>query len=260
MKEEIRLSDRLQAVAGMVTKGNVVCDVGCDHGFVSIYLVQKGISPKVIAMDVNEGPLQAAKEHIGACLLADYIETRLSDGVTALEAGEADTLICAGMGGRLMIKILEEGKEKIRGMKELVLQPQSELQAVREYLRGQGYLITDENMIEEEGKYYPMMKIMPIGGMKVVGCVMRAEEVSVMAGRDDSLEETRVLKQRIQDKYGPFLLRQKHPVLKEFLQRELRICKQIMDNLQTNGKDSTERQKEILDKMKDVEEALTYYE
>lgn len=242
----------------MVTKGNVVCDVGCDHGFVSIYLVQRGISPKVIAMDVNEGPLQAAREHIGECFLTDYIETRLSDGVMALEAGEAAALICAGMGGRLVIKILEEGKDKVRGMKELILQPQSELQAVREYLRGQGYVIVDENMILEEGKYYPMMRVRPGGEKEMTGWQETAKE----SGRKDEraeLTEEKALGQRIGDKFGPLLLSQKHPVLKEFLLREHRICLQILDNLRTNGKESEERQQEILNKIKDVEAALSGY-
>ena len=116
-RETVRLSKRLEAVAGMVTKGNMVCDVGCDHGFVSIYLVQKNISPGAIAMDVNSGPLQAAGKHILDYGLQNYIEPRLSNGVAALKAGEADSLICAGMGGRLVIRILEEGKSKIRSMK-----------------------------------------------------------------------------------------------------------------------------------------------
>ena len=102
----MELSKRLAAVAAMVTKGNIVCDVGCDHGYVSIYLVREKISPRVIAMDVRPGPLAQAKEHILMYGLSDYIETRLSDGVDALNEGEADTLILAGMGGRLMEGIL----------------------------------------------------------------------------------------------------------------------------------------------------------
>ena len=240
---EIKLSRRLQAVADMVKKGNVVCDVGCDHGFVSIYLVKNGISPRVIAMDVNEGPLRAAREHIGEYLLTDYIETRLSDGVSALETGEADTLICAGMGGKLMKRILEEGKEKVREMKELVLQPQSEIRAVREYLRSQGYLIVDENMILEEGKYYPMMKIYPS---------YRKEPFA------EQFQDTGDL-QRIKDKYGPILLEKKNPVLAAFLRREYDICGQILDNLHKNGREQEVRRDEIINKMKDIETALSCF-
>lgn len=249
MKEEMKLSNRLQAVADLVTKGNVVCDVGCDHGFVSIYLIQKGISPRVIAMDVNKGPLEAAREHIEACVLTDYIETRLSDGVEALQEKEADTLICAGMGGRLVIKILEEGKAKIQSMEELILQPQSELQYVREYLRTQGYHIVDENMILEEGKYYPMMKV-----------AVRAGAVPSDRLNMDTVTMANTQWQRMEDKYGPILLKQKHPVLKEFLHREYGICEQILHNLQTNGSEIEERQQEIMSKMKDVEAALSYFE
>ena len=124
----VALSKRLRTVAGMVTKGNRVCDVGCDHGFVSIYLVQQGISPKVLAMDLREGPLRAAKEHVAAYGLEEQIETRLSDGLHNYEAGEADTLICAGMGGGLMTRILQAEREKTASFRELVLQPQSEIE------------------------------------------------------------------------------------------------------------------------------------
>lgn len=158
MREKIVLSERLGAVAAMVTEGNRVCDIGCDHGFVPIYLLQQGISPGALAMDVREGPLEQARIHIKAYGLETLIEARISDGLAAFRKGEADTLICAGMGGRLMMRILSEEKEKAASFRELILQPQSEIQQFRSFLRGQGYLLTDENMIEEDGKFYPMMK------------------------------------------------------------------------------------------------------
>ena len=96
---EIILSNRMQALTDMVTPGTVITDVGCDHGFVSVYLVQKGISPRVIAMDVRPGPLEHAREHIREYGLEDRIETRLSDGLHSLKTGEAAGMICAGMGG-----------------------------------------------------------------------------------------------------------------------------------------------------------------
>ena len=141
----------------------------------------------------------------------------------------------------MVIKILEEGKEKIVGMKELIRQPQSELQVVREYLRRQGYLITDENMILEEGKYYPMMKVCP----------------QKNKGNDCARKE--IEQQRLEDKFGPVLLRKRHPVLKEFLHREYTICEQILDNLRNNGRDGSNRQQEILDKKKDIEAALSCF-
>ena len=87
---KIVLSKRMHAVASLVTPGNSVCDVGCDHGFIPIYLVKQGIAPKALAMDVNEGPLRQAKEHIAAFGLESYIETRISDGIASCRPGEAD--------------------------------------------------------------------------------------------------------------------------------------------------------------------------
>ena len=102
MRKEVEISARLKALADMVTPGNRVCDVGCDHGYLSIYLVQKKISPRVIAMDVRTGPLSRCTEHVMQYGLEQYIEQRLSDGLEALAPGEADTVVCAGMGGRLI--------------------------------------------------------------------------------------------------------------------------------------------------------------
>ena len=95
-RKSVELSARMQALTRLVTSGMVVCDVGCDHGFVSIYLVQKGISDSVIAMDVGSGPLSHAREHIEEYGLESKIETRLSDGLQKLEIGEAECMISNG--------------------------------------------------------------------------------------------------------------------------------------------------------------------
>ena len=106
--KRVSLSKRLQMLADFVTPGNRLVDVGCDHGFLSIYLVQNKICPSALAMDVRKGPLAAAREHIKDYGLEDYIKVRLSDGLLCFQEGEADTMVCAGMGGRLMEKILTE--------------------------------------------------------------------------------------------------------------------------------------------------------
>lgn len=211
----ILLSERLQAVAAMVTVGNRVCDVGCDHGFIPIYLVEQGISPYVLAMDIKSGPLGAAQEHIAEHGLEAVIETRLSDGLHNYNAGEADTLVCAGMGGRLMMRILSDDRFKTESFKELILQPQSELEQFRAWLRGQGYRITDENMIEEEGKFYPMMRV---------------ETGDAMDNTCDYLHDEMLCK--LCDRYGPILLRSKNSTLAAFLRREERIYEEILSELQ----------------------------
>lgn len=191
MEGKVVLSARMQAVADMVTPGNRVADVGCDHGYISIYLVQQGRTDHVIAMDVNKGPLRRAREHVEKAELLAYITLRLSDGLLEFQAGEADSLICAGMGGRLIQQILLREPDKTDSFKELILQPQSELKEFRFFLMDRGYRIVEEEMIWEEGKFYPVIK-----------AVKGKEKESL------SQEEAR---------FGPILLKRKHPILKEYL-------------------------------------------
>lgn len=218
---EVVLSARMQAVADLVTRGNRVCDVGCDHGFVSIYLAQQGVSPQILAMDVRSGPLQAAREHILAYGLEHIIETRLSDGLHNFKCGEADSLICAGMGGRLMMRILTDDREKTDSFQELILQPQSELEWFRRTLYVEGYCVSAENMIEEDGKFYPMMR------------AVKAEAKDGGNG-DENL-------QKLEFRYGSLLLRNRSPVLIRFLEKEQKNYEKILDSLKKQGIEKEER-------------------
>ncbi len=217
----ISLSERLKAVAGMVTVGNRVCDVGCDHGFVPIYLVQQGISPGVLAMDLREGPLRAAREHIASSGLTGQIETRLSDGLHNYNIGEADTLICAGMGGGLMRRILETEREKADSFQELILQPQSEIERFRRFLRGNGYRIFDEEILLEEGKFYQVIHAVP-------------ERNAVLDLPEDELC-------KLEDRYGPILLKKRTPVFLSYLEREAALYEDILENLRTQGLHESKR-------------------
>ncbi len=210
MSRLVQLSKRLQALADMVTPGNRVADVGCDHGFLSIYLVQQGISPYVIAADVRTGPLSAAEAHVAEHRLEAYIETRLSDGLEKYHPGEADTLICAGMGGPLMQRILMEHEDVTLAFKELILQPQSELWEFRVFLRKRGFAVTEENILCEDGKYYFMFRVTP-------GCEEICEEAEDY--------------QRLWDKYGRMLLEKRHPVLKEYLEKSLKSNQAVRKQL-----------------------------
>ena len=142
----------------MVTAGNCLADVGTDHGYVPIYLYERNIILRAIAMDVNKGPLERAALHIAESGMKEAIETRLSDGLTALKPGAADSVVIAGMGGPLIIRILSAHPEVTESLKELILQPQSEISEVRIWLYEQGYEIVEEHMVFEDGKYYPMFK------------------------------------------------------------------------------------------------------
>ena len=192
-------------MAGLVPAGVTACDIGCDHGFVAIYLVKAGICPKVIAMDINKGPLLRAKEHIESASLSAYIDTRLSDGMEKLEIGEAECMIAAGMGGRLVVKIMEDYPEKLRSLRYLVLQPQSELSLVRSFLRKQRFVIRKEDMILEDGKFYPMM------------LVEVAADGSSRCHEDGVGEKEAAYRTSLEDEFGPCLIRDRHPILFKYL-------------------------------------------
>lgn len=257
---QVVLSRRLRMLADLVTKGYRAADVGCDHGFLSIYLIQQGISSRVLAMDVRKGPLTAAQEHIAACGLEAYIESRLSDGLAALCPGEAETLVCAGMGGPLMERILRDGMEKARGLKELILQPQSEIGAFRRFLRREGFRILAEDAVWEDGKYYFAMKAVYAG----------TESRETVQDRDAAPpEEGEEIARELADEYGELLLRKRHPVLKQYLEFRKGVLEEIEERLRLcadEGReaDSAARAKERLaqvrGELRGVNEVLRQWE
>lgn len=229
----MELSKRLQAVADLVGEGLIVADVGTDHGYIPIYLLETEKCPKAIAMDINHGPLLRAREHIKAHGLDDKIEVRQSDGVKALSKGECNCVVIAGMGGALAISILEEGKTIFREIQEFVLQPQSELAKVRQYLWENGYTIVTEDMVLEDGKFYPMMKV-------------RCGQASEYS--------------QIELCYGKRLLEQKHPILKLFLEKEVRTKRLILKKLDSEtGEHIENRKKELEEELFLAKEALQVY-
>lgn len=240
MNKEVVLSDRLKSAAAMVTPGHRVVDVGCDHGFMSIYLVQQGISPRCLAMDVRTGPLSRAQEHVAAHHLEQYIETRLSDGLKAFAIGEADTMLCCGMGGPLMVKILEESRDKVRSLQELILQPQSEISAFRRYLREQGYVITDEDMVLEDGKYYFIIHAVPCD----------AEAGPMQTEADD--KEISASTQLVWDSFGKHNLQNGHPVLWDYLEYRLQGLDEIEKQLSGQKNERTMERKEQLEQEREL--------
>ena len=149
--QDMQLSKRLRAVADLVPGGTVPADVGTDHAYIPIALVEEGKIPRALAMDINQGPLTRAEENIKAHGLEEKIETRLSDGLEKMKKGEADTVLIAGMGGLLTVRILSSKREVLGGA-TLVLQPQSDLPSVRGWLTEEGYAITAEDLVLEDGK------------------------------------------------------------------------------------------------------------
>lgn len=230
----MQLSKRMLAIAEMVSPGSRVADVGCDHGYLPIWLVSQQISPRAVAMDIGDGPLERARENIRQHGLLEYIETRKSDGTEALQAGECDTLIIAGMGGPLMERILSDHWDITRGFREIILEPQSDVRHMRIFLQQNGYRITDENMIYEDGKYYPVLR--------------------VTEGKMEHLTP-------VQYQYGPCLLQNRNPVLKSFLKWEENLKAQLLEKLRkTSGERAEGRVQQLTEELLLIRQAIALYE
>lgn len=236
------MSARLQMLADMVTPGGRVADVGCDHGFLPISLVQSGVSPAALAMDVRKGPLEAARANVRAYGLENYITLRLSDGLKEYREGEADTVVCAGMGGRLMQKILSESMDKVKTVQELILQPQSELKEFRAYLRMNGFLVQKETALCEDGKYYFAMKV----GIRGAGKA---------AGEHDLPGEL----VQLYDSFGRQLLEEKNPVLRSFLEQRKRTLLRLTQTLSAAETRQELRLEELCRELSGLERALEYF-
>lgn len=155
---KIPLSKRLMVCAGFVSPGDRVADIGCDHGYLSIYLLKNNIASHVYASDINEGPLQSASINAHKFGVADRLQLYLSDGVRNIPR-DFDTLVCAGMGGDTMVHILESAPWLRRDQYRLVLQCQSKTPLLRRYLSEQGWRITEETALKDGKFIYTVMEV-----------------------------------------------------------------------------------------------------
>lgn len=221
----MHLSKRLQTVAHYVRSGGIVADIGCDHGFTVIYLVKENKAAGGIAMDINEGPLQRAKEHIADYGLSEKIQVRQSDGTKMLQVGEADTILISGIGGALMERILRERPEVTASVRELVLSPQSEIYKVRYALHDLNFKIAQEDMVYDMGKYYTILRCEP-------GSEHYSSDIEYI--------------------YGKQLIMNKHPVFYRFLLHE----KKRVETILVGMPEYTPAKEGILQEQKQIDELL----
>lgn len=261
MNNIINISERLKCVASLVNKGARVADIGTDHAYLPIYLVQNGISNKVYACDVRKEPLRRAKLHIDEYGLSDKITTKLCDGLKGINKGDVDTVTICGMGGKLMKNILKAGIDKLGDNTQLVLSAQSELKDFRKYLLETGIDIKSEHMLLEDGKYY-----------FIFDCVYNTQDeyyLNVTNIQQNNIYENAAVASDIHNnnihnndshkedcdkedndkkkitayaeeelRYGRYLLDNKSEVLYEYLNKELTSCNNIRNSLINNKEQS----------------------
>ncbi len=226
----MKLSKRMMMNVSLIPPSETVADVGCDHGYAGIYLIENGMAQRVIAMDINEGPCRMAKKNIARFGMDKSIEVRLADGLKGLKAREADTVLIAGMGGRLMLRILQDSPDITEKLSAFVLQPQSELDIFRAGIEKMNLHIEDERACKDEGKYYFSMLIKP-------GKTVRA------------YNELELL-------FGPKLIANKDGVLLEYLEERIQKDREIAKNLESKNIASSDNK--LLRELKLCEECRDY--
>lgn len=157
----MKLGPRLAALASCVPQDAVVADIGTDHAYLPIALVTAGQVRAAIAGDVVPGPFQAAQRAVAAAGCEQQVSVRLGNGLAVLEAGEADTIVIAGMGGPTIIEILTAEPAVVAQTKRLVLQPMIAAGAVRRWLVAEGWRLVDERLIEDSGRVYEVIVAEP---------------------------------------------------------------------------------------------------
>lgn len=168
---KIPLSQRLEAACRFIHPGDRVADVGCDHGYLGIYLIKNNIAGFVYASDINEGPLNAAVFNAEKYGVRDRMQFFLSDGVRNIPR-DFDTLVCCGMGGDTMISILESAPWLKDGKYRLILQCQSKRPELRRYLSQNGWFIREETVLRDGKFLYTVMEVVFLPGMELTpgGC------------------------------------------------------------------------------------------
>ena len=220
------ISKRLELVASFVPQGAILLDVGSDHAYLPIELVERGQIEGAIAGEVVEGPYQSAVKNVEAHGLKEKIQVRLANGLAAFEEGDQVSVITiAGMGGRLIARILEEDLEKLGNVQRLILQPNNREDDLRIWLQDNGFQIVAESILEEAGKFYEIL-VVEAGQMKLSASDVR---------------------------FGPFLSKEVSPVFVQKWQKEAAKLEFALG--QIPEKNLEERQV-LVDKIQAIKEVL----
>ena len=220
------ISKRLETVASFVPQGAVLLDVGSDHAYLPIELVEKGHIERAIAGEVVVGPYQSAVKNVESHGLSDKIQVRLANGLAAFEESDQVSVITiAGMGGRLIASILEEGFDKLAHVERLILQPNNREDELRSWLQEHGFQIIAESILKEAGKFYEII-------------VAEADKMNLSA--------TDV-------RFGPFLSKEVSPV---FIQKWQKEAAKLEFALSQIPEKNQEERQVLADKIQAIKEVL----
>lgn len=208
----MKLGARLNALVAMIPLGSRIADVGTDHAYLPMYLIMSGQIEAAVAIDVHTGPFRSACDAVQRAGLADKISVRLGDGLSVVTPGEADVAVMAGMGGPTMISIMEQSLPVVSSLNRMVLQPMVATPLVRRWLVDNNWTISDEAIVEEDGRLYEIIAAEP-GKMECL--------------EPDLLE------------IGPILWEKRHPLLVKLIHQRLNMLYSISSQLENSTASQT---------------------
>ena len=228
----IKLSQRLQALAQFVPQGAQVADIGTDHGFLPCYLVQCGQADRVIACDINEHPLAVAQKNIADSQVGEKVLTRLGNGLQVIAPGEVNVVTIAGMGGALMVEILNDAPQVVDRLQRIILQPNIGAEVVRIWAEKNRWHIAAEDLVRENERFSVILVLEPGRSLQP----MSAVELYL----------------------GPKLLADQHPLLGLYISEEWEKAQHILAQLaQSDSEESRQKEKLLKRKWEDINGVIT---
>lgn len=199
---KITLSRRLTMIAHKIRPHSRVADIGTDHALLPVYLAANHMISFAVASDYHAGPIAAAREQVQQTGLQHMIDVRQGDGLDVIEPGEVDAITIAGMGGALMTNILQRGREKLAGVRQLILQPNVGEHLVRHWLFDHGWRLVAEDILLEDDHIYEILH-----AEKEDGWMRNGEQVDRLYDPTALHEDLHHLSQDDLFRFGPYLLR-----------------------------------------------------
>lgn len=223
----IKLSQRLQAIADFVPQNAKVADIGTDHGFLPCWLAQNEKAELVIACDINAQPLALAQKNIADANVTETVSTRLGNGLSVLKPGEVDVVTIAGMGGSLMLEILDGAPSVVDCLQRIILQPNVGAETVRIWAEKNRWQIVAEELVRENDIFSVIIVLEP--------------------GRSDRFMSA------VELYLGPRLLAEHHPLLGLYISEEWEKTQYILEQLaQSDSEESRRKEKMLRQKWEDI--------
>ena len=223
----MKLTDRLLKIASLVDNGKRIADIGTDHGYIPVYLLNQNKIQYAILGDVNKGPLENARKEVTRNKLQDKVDLRLGSGIEVLKENEVDEIIIAGMGGMLINNLLKANEKVAHTTEKLILQPMQAPEELRMFLYQNGYKILDEHLVREEHRLY-----------EIIVC------------KYEGLEPQEI--DPIYYEIGQKLIQNNDPLLNDFIENKIRINQNVLNKLEGKEGQGIEDKRAALNKKIDA--------